>query len=423
MTSLICILLLMLFFSAFFSGSEMAYLSSNRLELEINRKKSPRTSRIIDIFMADSGTLIATILVGNNIALVIYGLVFGDLMNPLIQKYITTSDSLILLIQTILSTIIIIVTAEFLPKTLIQLNPSRMLSILAMPLMFFYIIFFPIAKGMQSCAHFFITKILRQKVDKENDNLLPSRMDLDNLLSNQTETSNGSAESDVAQEAKLMKNALDFGKIKVRDCAIPRTEIEAVDITDPIEELKSIFIRTGYSKILVYEETIDNIIGYVHASSMFKNPTDIRSIMYPIAVVPETMDAKILFKRFTGEHKSIALVVDEFGGTAGMVTLEDVLEEIFGEINDEHDTPDYIEKVCAEGEFIFSGRLEIDYLNDKYNLGLPTSDDYDTLAGLILSITESIPEQDETVETEGFEFKILMATQARIETIKLTAKS
>lgn len=421
--SSIVFLILMLFFSAFFSGSEMAYLSSNRLELEINRKKSPRTSRIIDIFMADSGTLIATILVGNNIALVIYGLLFGDIMNPLIQQYITTSNSLILLTQTVLSTIIIIVTAEFLPKTIIQINPSRMLNVLAMPLLFFYVVFFPIARGMQSCAHFFITKILHQKVDDDTDNLLPSRIDLDNLLSNQSETNNGNTESEVAKEAKLMKNALDFGKIKVRDCAIPRTEIEAVDITESIEELNNTFIRTGYSKILVYEETIDNIIGYVHASSMFKKPTDIRSIMNPIAVVPETMEAKMLFKRFTGEHKSIALVVDEFGGTAGMVTLEDVLEEIFGEINDEHDTPDYIEKVCADGEYIFSGRLEIDYLNDKYNLDLPTSDDYDTLAGLILSITESIPRPEEVFETEGFEFKILVATQARIETIKLTKKS
>ncbi|MDO4461283.1 MAG: hemolysin family protein [Bacteroidia bacterium] len=420
--SSIVFLILMLVFSAFFSGSEMAYLSSNRLELEIIRKKSPRTSSIIDIFMADSGTLIATILVGNNIALVIYGLLFGEIMNPLIQQYITTSESLILLIQTIISTIIIIVTAEFFPKTVIQTNPSRMLNALAMPLLLFYILFFPIARGMQWCAHFFITKILRRNADEDTDNLLPSRIDLDNLLSNQSEASNGNVESEVAQEAKLMKNALDFGKIKVRDCAIPRTEIEAVDITESIEELNNIFIRTGYSKILVYEETIDNIIGYVHASSMFKKPKDIRSIMSPIAVVPETMEAKMLLKRFTGEHKSIALVVDEFGGTAGMVTLEDVLEEIFGEIDDEHDTPEYIEKVCDEGEYIFSGRLEIDYLNDKYNLDLPTSDDYDTIAGLILSITESIPAQEEVVETDGFEFKILVATQARIETIKLTKK-
>lgn len=422
MTSLICILLIMLFFSAFFSGSEMAYLSSNRLDLEINRKKHPRSARIIDIFTADSSTLIATILVGNNIALVIYGLMFDRLMQPVISEHITTSDSLSLLIQTVLSTIVIIIAGEFIPKTIIQINPSRMLSILAMPLMFFYIIFYPIARGMQACAHFFITKILRKPVDDDNANILPSRIDLDNFLTNQSENTNNT-ESEVAQEAKLMKNALDFGKIKVRDCAIPRTEIEAVDITDSIEELNNTFIRTGYSKILVYEESIDNIIGYVHASSMFKNPTDIRSIMYPIAVVPETMEAKMLFKRFTGEHKSIALVVDEFGGTAGMVTLEDVLEEIFGEINDEHDTPDYIEKVCAEGEYIFSGRLEIDYLNDKYNLNLPTSDDYDTIAGLILSITESIPAQEETIDAQDFEFKILVATQARIETVKLTKKS
>ena len=421
----------MLLLSAFFSGSEMAFLSSNKLMIELNRKKAPRTAKIIDLFMSDSGTLIATILVGNNIALVVYGLVFAPLFAPFLGEAVTGSASLSLLLQTITSTIIIIVTAEFLPKALMQHNPTGMLTLLAMPLMLFYIILYPIARAMQWLAHLFITKVLRHDIPDGEDNILPSRVDLDQLLSDQAEAAVDSAVDDeVVQEARLMKNALDFGMVKVRDCTIPRTEIEAVDVTDSVDELRDKFIKTGFSKILVYEDTIDNIIGYVHVSSLFagrgkvkkKQFDNIRSMMISIAVVPETMEARTLLKRFTSEHKSIALVVDEFGGTAGMVTFEDVLEEIFGEIDDEHDVPEYVERQIAEGEYAFSGRLEIDYLNEKYNLNLPVSDDYDTLAGLILNETGSIPRAGDVVETEAFEFRILVASHARIDTIKVIVK-
>ncbi len=412
---LICTMLLL---SAFFSGGEMAFLASDKLVMEINRKRFPKMSKITDIFMANSGVLISTILVGNNVAMVIYGLAFSDLFGPFFTARFTDNATLLLLCQTIVSTIIIIVMAEFLPKALIQINPSVMLNLLALPLMFFYILFYPIGRGMQILAHFLIHKVLHSKATTSTEPLLPSRTDLDNLLSKQTDVAQ-ETESDVAQEAKLMKNALDFSKIKVRDCFVPRTEIAAIDIDETVDVLDQMFIETGYSKILVYQDSIDNIIGYVHVSGMFLRADSIKKMMTPIVVVPETMSANLLLKLFTGQHKSIALVVDEFGGTAGMVTMEDVLEEIFGEIDDEHDTVEYVEKVLSDG-YIFSGRLEIDYLNEKYGLNLPTSDDYDTLAGLILNITKSIPARDEIVDIEGFTIRILVVGKAKIEKVKLT---
>lgn len=418
---MIAMIIAMLILSAFFSGSEMAFLASNKLVMEINRKRYPRISKITDIFVGNPGTFIATILVGNNVAMVIYGLAFGDLFSPFFTAHVSDNASLLLLSQTIVSTIIIIVTAEFLPKTVIQTNPSGMFNFLAIPLMFFYVIFYPIARFMNMSAHFFITKILRSKI-KADEQIMPGRIDLDNLLSEQAEVAQ-EAEGEITQEAKLMKNALDFSKIKVRDCAIPRTEIVAIDLDSTVDELNKQFIETGYSKVLVYEDTIDNIIGYVHVSAMFKGAKSIKSMMNPILVVPETMSANLLLKQFTGQHKSIALVVDEFGGTAGMITMEDVLEEIFGEIDDEHDVVEYVEKVVCEGEYIFSSRLEIDYLNDKFGLKLPVSDDYDTLSGLILSISQSIPRQNEIVETDGFTFRILKASNSRIDKVKVCVKN
>lgn len=407
----------MLLLSAFFSGGEMAFLASDKLVMEINRKRFPRMSKITDIFMANSGVLISTILVGNNVAMVIYGLAFSDMFGPFFTSRFTDNATILLLCQTILSTIIIIVTAEFLPKALIQINPSMMLNILALPLMFFYILFYPIGRAMQLLAHFFINKILHSKTTSTVEPFLPGRTDLDNLLSRQADATQETV-SDVIQEAKLMKNALDFSKIKVRDCFVPRTEIAAIDIEESVDTLDKMFIETGYSKILVYQDTIDNIVGYIHVSGMFKRAETIKKMMIPIVVVPETMSAKMLLKLFTGQHKSIALVVDEFGGTAGMVTMEDVLEEIFGEIDDEHDTVEYVEKIVDDG-FIFSGRLEIDYLNEKYDLDLPTSDDYDTLAGLILNTTKSIPARDEVIKIDGFIIRILVVGKAKIEKVKL----
>ncbi|MBR6251401.1 MAG: HlyC/CorC family transporter [Bacteroidales bacterium] len=405
----------MLIFSAFFSAGEMAFLSSNKLMLEINRKRHPHFSRIIDIFNANASTLIAVILVGNNIAMVVYGLAFGE---EFAQFCNFSSDALTLLAQTLVSTFIIIIVAEFLPKALIQTNPSAMLNVFSMPLMFFYIVFYPIGRSMQWLADMIIKGLLPTRKTEDVDKQV-GRFDLDKLLRTQSDDSHES-NSPISQEAKLMRNTLDFAKIKVRDCAIPRTEIVAVDVNEPVSELHKQFIETGFSKILVYDDTIDNIIGFVHVSAEFHQAKSIRAMMSPIAIVPETMGANKLLKLFTSQHKSIALVVDEFGGTAGMITLEDVLEEIFGEINDEHDVAEYVEKQLGEGDYIFSGRLEIDYINDKYHLELPSDDDYDTIAGLILHTTQSIPDSNDEIDIDKFHFRILMASHTKIEKVRLT---
>ncbi len=415
----IAILAVMLILSAFFSGSEMAFLASNKLLVEIGRPKHPRVTSIIDIFNAKPSLLIATILVGNNVTMVIYGLVFSDTVGPVLGEYIS-SPMLALLAQTILSTIIIIVTAEFLPKSLIQINPSTMLYVVAIPLFFFYVIFYPISVVMQKASSFVIRHILHTRPEESSQSLLPGRVDFDNLVSMQAEKSPDNSE--VGLEAKLMRNALDFSKIKVRDCYVPRTDIVAISINETVDHLHKKFITSGYSKILVFNGSIDNIVGYVHVSEMFKGAKSIRSMMSPIAIVPETMRANLLLKQFTSQHKSIAIVVDEFGGTSGLITLEDVLEEIFGEINDEHDDDDLIDQRVDDDTYVFSGRMEVDDINEKYGTHLPTSDDYDTLAGLILSETQAIPSEGDIVKIDGFEFKILQAGHTTVDKIQMTVK-
>lgn len=410
---------MMLFLSAFFSGSEMAFLASNKLLVEIGRQKHPRITSIIDIFNAKPSLLIATILIGNNVTMVIYGLVFSDTVGPVLGSYIS-SPMLVLLAQTIISTVIIIVTAEFLPKSLIQINPSAMLYIMAAPLFFFYIIFYPISVVMQKASAFIIKHVLRSSQEESTQSLLPGRVDFDNLVSMQAEKNPD--DSEVGLEAKLMRNALDFSKIKVRDCYVPRTDMVAISINESVEHLHKKFVESGYSKVLVFNGSIDNIVGYVHVSEMFKGAKSIRSMMSPIAVVPETMRANLLLKQFTSQHKSIAIVVDEFGGTSGLITLEDVLEEIFGEINDEHDDDDLIDQKIDDDTYVFSGRMEVDDINDKYGLHLPTSDDYDTLAGLILSETQSIPQEGEIVDVDKFEFKVLQAGHATVDKIQMRLK-
>lgn len=415
----IATLVVMLMFSAYFSGSEMAFLASNKLIIEIGRQKHPRITRIIDIFNAKPSLLITSILVGNNVVMVIYGLIFSDTVGPVLSSHIS-SPSLVLLTQTIISTIIIIVTGEFLPKSLIQINPSAMLYVMAVPMMFFYILFYPVSIIMQKTSNFVIKYIFRSKQEESAQNLLPGRVDFDYLVSMQAEKSPD--DSEVGLEAKLMRNTLDFSKIKVRDCYVPRTDMVAISVSESVEALHKKFIESGYSKVLVFNGSIDNIVGYVHVSEMFKGAKSIRAMMSPIAVVPETMRANLLLKQFTSQHKSIAIVVDEFGGTSGLITLEDVLEEIFGEINDEHDDDDLIDQKIDDDTYIFSGRMEVDDVNEKYGLHLPTSDDYDTLAGLILSATQAIPQEGEVIDLDRFEFKVLQAGHATVDKIQMRTK-
>lgn len=414
------IIFITLIFSAFFSGSEMAYLSTNKLMIELNRAQFPRLSKITDIFHKNGGLFISTILIGNNAVLVIYGLYMGHLLEPEI-RLLTNSPTAILLTQTIISTLIILLTAEFIPKIIFRLNPTASLNAASLPLLIFYIIFYPISKLTIGISHFLIRLTSKNREIKKSESVLIGGTDLSHLIEHQNEQVADDVE--VPEEIKFFKNALDFSNIKVRACVVPRPELEAIDIEDDLETLKQRFIDTGYSKILIYKDNIDNIVGYVHVSAMFRNPKRLRNVLSPISIVPESMPANKLLEIFTQEHKSIVLVVDEFGGTSGIATLEDVLEEIFGEIDDEHDISDLVEKKIDETTYQFSGRFEIDYLNDKYGLKLPVSDDYETLAGLILHLNEAIPPIGEVIEIEEFCFKILEATNSKIELVQITLES
>ncbi len=405
-----------LLFSAFFSGCEMAYISSNKLLIELNKKKFPFLGKIIDRFIKNPSVFITTLLIGNNVALVVYGLQMAKLIEPKLS-YID-SELIVLLLQTIISTIIILVTAEFLPKTLFRINPVLVLNLFAVALLLFYVIFYPI-----SIATIFISKLIMKSVvginlPPKKDALPFGKVDLDNLLSQHEKKDKESTE--IPQEVKLLKNAIDFSKIKIRECIVPRTDIVAIEINESLKELQSKFVETGFSKILVYKQNIDNIIGYIHVSQMFKNPKQLKNIISPIHIVPESMSANSLLKQFTDENKSIALVVDEFGGTAGIITLEDILEEIFGEIDDEHDTTDHIEVKVNKNEYKFSGRLEIDYINEKYNINLPEMENYETIAGMILYYFQSIPKINDEITIESFTIKILEATNSKIDLVTIT---
>ncbi|MBR8534228.1 HlyC/CorC family transporter [Carboxylicivirga sediminis] len=411
------IITLTLVLSAFFSGCEMAFFSSNKLLLELNKKKHPIPAGIIDRFVRNPGMFLSTILIGNNIALVVYGLYMADLIEPVISQYIESNIAL-LLIQTTFSTLIILITAEFLPKTLFRIHPTFILNVFAVPLLVFYALFYPISSLTMGISRFIIKKVLKARTSPEQGQWMLGKVDLDDLLTEHHEKSD--KDDQRANEIKLLKNALDFTKLKIRECIIPRTDLQVIEVNTEIEPLRKQFMETGLSKILVYKDSIDNIIGYVHVSSLFKHPKKLRNIVSPISIIPETMTANQALELFTKEHKSIALVVDEFGGTAGIVTLEDILEEIFGEINDEHDVMEHIEEQVGDNDYLFSARLEIDYLNEKYPFQLPQSEEYETIAGLILFHNQSIPEVDDIISIEHFTFEIIEASNAKIELVKVS---
>ncbi len=401
-------------FSALFSGMEIAFVSANKLRIELNRKKGTFSSKIIQIFTKNPGQYIATMLVGNNIALVVYGIEIAKLLEPKLSPYITGEFGL-LLTQTLVSTIIILVTAEFLPKSLFRLRPNGFLIFFSLPMLFFYVVFYPVSKVATWVSMGIIRRILRLSVSYGEEKYIFGKIDLDHFVGEVHASDNDEVKND--KDIQFFQNALDFSEIKVRDCMIPRTDIEAIDVNDSIPELLEMFIETNYSRLPVYQENVDNIIGYVNSKDLFKKPQSIKSKLIKIDFVPETMRANKLLTRFIKEHKSIAIVVDEFGGTAGLVTIEDIIEEIIGEIDDEHDLSDLVEKQLSENEYILSGRLEVDYLNDKYKLGIPESDEYDTLAGYVLSVHQSIPNLHEVITLSNFRIKIAKMDGTRIDLI------
>lgn len=403
-----------LILSAFFSGMEIAFVASNKLRLEVDKKQGDFPSGIIRIFTANPSQYIATMLVGNNIVLVIYGLIMSNMLDPYVARYIGASESGNLLIQTVLSTIIILITGEFLPKTFFRQHANAALNLFAIPILLFYVTLWPIARFASWVSHALIKGLFKIKNDS-NTPLLFGRIDLDNLVREGEETEKEDAEAEI----QIFRNALDFAETKVRECLIPRTEIEAIEMGSTIEELKEKFITTGYSRVLIYQDSIDNIVGFVHSSDLFENPRTIREVITPVSIFPGTMPASQLLEQFISEKKSIAVVVDEFGGTDGIVTLEDVLEEIIGDIEDEHDSPEFVEKVLSETEYLFSGRLEIDYLNEKYGLCFSESDEYETLAGYILAHHNHFPSEKDVLEIEHYTLIIEKATETRIELVKV----
>jgi len=416
--SLILVIFITVLFSAFFSGMEIAFISANKLRLELDKKQNVVFSSLISLYTQNPGQFIATMLVGNNLALVIYGIAFANLLEPMLIVYLH-SNTLVLLAQTIISTLIILATAEYLPKMLFRINPNKILKIFTVPIAFFYFIFYPITKIAMWISIFVLRVFLHEEVKDVNEKIVFSRIDLDHFV-NEPENSNASQSGhEIDNEVKLFRNALDFSKVKLREIIVPRTEIVALDIESTVEELHQKFIETGYSRILFYSGNIDNIVGYIHHSFIFTKPDSIKSNLRKVLIVPETMSASKLLGKFIQQRLSMAIVVDEFGGTSGMVTSEDILEEIFGEIEDEHDTIDFIKKQVSHDEFVFSGRLELDELNDSFNLDFPKNENFETLAGFILFNYESIPKINTIIDIDHYRFKILKATNTKIELVHL----
>lgn len=420
MNAILTIIIVMIF-TSFFSGMEIAFVASNKLRIELDKKQGQFGSKLIGFFTENPGQYFATMLIGNNIALVIFGLIISRLLSPVLMPLLQ-SDLAVIIVNTVISTALILLMSEFLPKTVFMISPNFFLNILSLPAMFFYVIFYPVSKLTLAVSNLFLRLFFGIKGNKKDqENLVFSKVDFSNFL-NEDRQSTGSAEP-LKENIRIFRNALDFSNVKLRECMVPRTEIVAIEAGSKVQDLKERFIQTGHSRILVYQNTIDNIIGYFELKDMFKDPPDIMSCVRKLAIVPETMTANKLLKLFFDERMNVALVVDEFGGTSGMVTIEDVLEEIVGDIEDEHDYYELTEKEIAPGEFVFSGRLEIDYLNETYNLDLPEEDDYETLAGLILYHNGSIPVVNETINIGKFVFRVIKVTATRIELVNLKTES
>ena len=401
--------------SAFFSGMEIAFVSSNRMLAEMDKNHGSLTQKLISLFYRHPNGFVSTMLVGNNIVLVMYGILIAKLFDNTI--FAGMDAGFTVPADTVLSTVIILFTGEFLPKVLFKSNANRLLAMFALPAYFFYLILWPISRFSTFLSKM-ILRFVGIHMEKEYDDEGFSKVDLDYLV--QTSIENAKNDEDIDDEVKIFHNALEFSDVKVRDCMVPRTEINAVDLNkDGKDELLLKFIESGNSKIIVYNGDIDHIVGYVHSSEMFRNPDRWQDCIYKMPFVPETMTARKLMRIFLQQKKSLGVVVDEFGGTSGIVSLEDIVEEIFGDIEDEHDNLKYVAKEVAPGEYILSARLEIDKVNEMFGLDLPESDDYMTIGGLILNVYQSFPKLNEVIRTGRFEFKIMKSTMSKIELVKL----
>lgn len=412
--SLIIGIIITMVFSAFFSGMEIAFVSSNRMLAEMDKERNGFTQRIISLFYAHPNGFVSTMLVGNNIALVIYGILIARLFDNTI--FAGMDAGFTVPADTILSTLIVLFTGEFLPKTLFKANPNRLLAVFSPFAYICYVVLWPISKFSTFLSKV-ILRVFGLKMDDESADDGFSKVDLDYLV--QSSIDNAEKDSDINDEVKIFQNALDFSDTKVRDCMVPRTEIQAVDWDASLEELQQKFVESGNSKIVVYKEDIDHIEGYIHSSELFRSPKKWQDHIRTMPFVPETMQAQKLMKIFLQQKKTLGVVVDEFGGTSGLVSLEDIVEEIFGDIEDEHDSTKYVAKQTADGDYLLSARLEIDKVNEMFDLDLPESDEYMTISGLILHEYQSFPKLNEVVKFDKYEFKIIKSTSRKIELVQL----
>ncbi len=410
----VIIILTTLVLSAFFSGFEIAYVSSNKVHVEILKKQEGVIANVLTKLTRKPSKLLATMLVGNNVALVVYGFEMGKVMTVLLPPFFQN-----VLWHTIISTLIILITAEFMPKVFFQIYANQLLKVFAIPAYFFYLLFYPFSSFVMWISDFVLRVFFKTKGDYVP--LSFSKVELVDYISEQME--NAPKKEEVDSEVQMFQNALEFSGVKAREIMIPRTEIVAVELNESIENLIATFVSSGFSKILIYNENIDDILGYVHSFDMFKKPKNIKEVLIPIVNIPETIQINEVLNILTRKRKSMAVVLDEYGGTSGIVTLEDIVEELFGEIEDEHDKDKFIEEQISDTEYLFSARLEVEYLNETYHLDIPESEEYETLGGFIVLYNEGIPTQGEVIEIPPFTFTIEACSQTKIETVKLTVNN
>lgn len=426
-TTAIIVIIVSLLLSAFFSGMEIAYVSANKIHIEIEKKQGDFLAKILSRLTAKPSKFIATMLIGNNIALVIYGFFMGDLLMNWFKTIVPTGFAFVdilftdfdLLSQTIISTVVILFTAEFLPKVFFQIYSNTFIKVFAFPAYMFYLAFWHISWFVLWISDFVLKRFFKTEGDQVQ--LAFTKVELGNYISEQMESIE--SHDDIDTEIQIFQNALEFAEVKAREVMIPRTEIVALELNDSVANLSALFTETGMSKILIYKETIDDIVGYAHAFELFKSPKTIKSMILPVEFVPETMLANDILNALIKKRKSIAVVLDEYGGTSGIMTVEDIVEELFGEIHDEHDTVILIEEKVDENNYTFSARLEVDYINETYKLNLPEGENYETLGGMIVDFTEEIPQQNEMVMMEKFQFKILEVSNTKIDLVSLKIKT
>ena len=423
MSIYVIIIIVSLILSAFFSGMEIAYVSSNKIHIEIEKKQDGILAKALTKLTAKPSKFITTMLIGNNIALVIYGFFMGDLLVNWFQTMLPTSYPFLnvmltdfsLLTQTILSTLLILITAEFLPKVFFQIYANTLIKALAVPAYLFYVLFTFVSDFVIWISDFVLKHLF--KTDGDQIQMAFTKVELGNYISEQMESVE--EHDDVDTEIQIFQNALEFSEVKAREVMVPRTEIIAVEINDSIKALNALFTETGCTKILVYKETIDDILGYVHSFELFKKPKSIKSMMLPVEYIPETVLIKDVLSVLTNKRKSIAVILDEYGGTSGIMTVEDIVEELFGEIEDEHDSVDLIEEKIDDDAYKFSARLEVDYINETYKINLPENENYETLGGLIVNHTEEIPSQNDIVNINNFQFTIIEVSNTKIDMVEL----